>query len=159
MRTGIIGLLALSALAIACASKRKESFQEIARDANAYLPTMKAAAAAVLGTPKADPAAVVSACTSVDGELWSLRKVRIEYEHLGLRRDADVDLPRHADYLLLGRCAYCGGQYRDPDSMRPGRLEMCAGFCRDSWSRLVDAVERLRVAAREHDVEIVSLRP
>jgi len=142
--------------AVACESKRERAFKELARDINPLLIQMRPAAARVLATPTTDLEGTIAACWSVDETLWMLRKVK-SADHLNEPvsppgGDSWTPLAEPPQRLLDSRKITCkpGDRYSLPG---------CAEWCRAEWDSMIAEAERLRTAAREYDIEIVSLKP
>lgn len=140
----------------ACESKRERAFKELARDINPLLLQMRPAAARVLAIPTTDFEGTIAACWSVEEVLWSLRKVkRADHTNEDVSPpggDSWTPLAVPPQALLDSRKITCTPG--DPYSV-PG----CAKWCRAEWENMITEVERLRTAAREYDIEIVSLKP
>ncbi|MDQ3365969.1 MAG: hypothetical protein M3680_11130 [Myxococcota bacterium] len=138
---------------VGCSSPRADAFQRVARDANPILLTLKPAAAALLAARPENSSAVIAACHGADEPLWLLRDVRFDSEYI----DSPGLMTRVSDYaaeLLDDRKLMCKLEGGIED-----RVIRCTRWCLETWRSLIDAVERLRTAAKRDGVDVVSLRP
>ena len=138
------------AILAACSSPEKEAYKRLAKEVNPLLESIRPAAAKVLALPEDDHLAIISACTSVDEQLWNLRRVGIdeEVENLWGRGEASWT----ASILLYERALICHDFPAD-------RVDECARWCRGLWSAMIEGVEKIRQAAENEGVHVVSLKP
>jgi hypothetical protein len=134
-------------------SSKREAYRRVARDANPLLTTLRPAAAQLLALRPDDHAAIVAACTGSDDALRRLRDVR--FDDPAIWTDPRVPLVSDpAEWLLDHRSLMC-----KPDNGDPTRLVRCSEWCRETWTHMIDAVARLRDAAKAEGVDIVLLWP
>jgi hypothetical protein len=160
MRIAIFVLLI--ATVVGCRSSEQRAYERLARDANPLLATMKPTATRVLASAPtqeqlntltlsdAQAAALVTACESADDQLWTIRKVEFDQEAIA-PAPGRASVAEYAGWLLDHRELKCEHGARS-------RIVMCAFWCFDNWSGLIDEVERLRREAHKHGVNITSLR-
>ena len=135
---------------VACSSPEKEAYKRLAKEVNPLLESIRPAATKVLALPKDDHLAIISACTSVDEQLWNLRRVGLDEEVENLWRSGKARRPVRV--LLYERALIC-------EDLPAHRVEECARWCRELWSEIIKGVSQVREAAENEGVHLVSLEP
>lgn len=149
-RTFLLGLVFV--VAVACNSPAKDAYRQLASKANPLLTAMKPAAAKLLALKPDDHAAIVAVCTSADEQLKMLRYINFDAKHVTPGSQHDP-VSTYAKHLLKDRSLICDS---DIERASPG---FCSRWCLETWTGMINAVDRLRAAANEEGIEIVSLRP
>ena len=154
MRWPIATIVAI--LAACNSAKKKEAYERLASEANPILESMRPTAARMLALPEDDHRSIMSACTSADDQIEKLQDVRFgEY---------DVDRRRHPKHQRVKVLATDLFQERNLVCYRfrseyPTSHPICARWCREYWSMMIDSVEVIHEAAKREGVHFVSLKP
>ena len=147
----------IAVLAACSSSNKKEAYERLASTANPILESMRPTAARMLALPEHDHRAIMSACASADDHIKRLRHVTFD--------KYDVDRRRHPKYqrvevlatdLFRERNFVC---YRNLQFEYPTSYPICARWCREYWSMMIDSVEVIHEAAKREGVHFVSLKP
>jgi hypothetical protein len=139
-------------LAVACNSPAKDAYRRLASKANPLLTAMKPVAEKLLALKPDDRTAIIEVCMTADEQLELLRSIDFDAEHVtpGARHEP---VSTYAKSLLQDRSLMCNS---DIERASPG---WCSNWCLERWTGMIEAVDRLRQAAKAEGVEIVSLRP
>lgn len=140
-------------VAVACSSPEKDAYRRLASKANPLFTAMKPVAAKMLALRPDDRAAIVEVCMAADESLHRLREIDFHAEHVA-PDEVRWSVSTYAKDLLDSRSLMCKQLDRGPAG-----LEQCSQWCLETWTRMIEAVDRLRQAAKDQGVEIVSLRP
>jgi hypothetical protein len=137
----------------ACTRDRSPSpaFEGVARHANPSLLLMKRPAAWLRMGGAIPDVDLIRACTSADAQLEVLASLSVDGNVFPDDEPARAikHIAAAASSLLPdGRNKHCS----------PASMEHCASYCLFHWDDIMHMVEKVRWYAREHGVEIVSLK-
>jgi hypothetical protein len=139
-------------IAAACSSPKPEAYRRLASEVNPILTAMRPVAGKLLALKPEEYAEIIETCMSADEQLRILREIDFDAEHITPGREDPVSW--NARDLLQDRALKCG-----PGKGDRARVGICRSWCVETWEEMIKAVDRLRWAAEEVGVEIVSLRP
>ena len=138
---------------VACSSPEKDAYRRLASEANPPLTAIKPVVEKILALKLDERTAIIELCMAADEPLRTLGKINFYAEYVA-PEEQHWSVSSYAKDLLNSRSFIC-----DLEDGVPDRTERCSNWCFKTWTELVKAAGRLRLAAKEVGVEIVPLRP
>jgi hypothetical protein len=156
MKRGTTSLsLALLASLLGACGHSDSTYGELAARVNPTLKKLSEIAAPLFAddaSARASAANIVSACLAAEPELAALRTVDF-HDRRAARKAGTEEVSSIVFSLLERRPTMCM-----PETGDGTRTATCQAWCIERWRSLATAVELVQKSAKQHDVDIVSLR-